>query len=181
MYLSPSAIALFPAINAVYATYFGARPPTRACVAILMPDDGLRLKLDGTAFLGSTARKSLHVQSLSYWAAANIGPYSQAVSVGDRAFVAGQIALVPRSLTLPDPHDFAVEAALSLQHVSRVVEAAREGRWTGWGEGGVCWLADTDFGEEWRRRVSAAAVAWEEFTRDYVIDATGDPVQTGNE
>lgn len=162
-------ISLFPAINAIYATYFGSAPPTRACVAVLLPSEHLRLKLDGTAHLAPAAlRKSLHVQSLSYWAAANIGPYSQVIAVGDRAFVAGQIALVPRSLSLPEPFDFAAESALSLQHVGRVVEAAREKRWSGWGEGGVCWLADVAEDEEWASRMVAAEVGWKHFTTTHV-------------
>lgn len=82
LYLSTSSMALFPAINAIYSTYFGSSPPTRACVAVLMPDSsGIQLKLEGIARLGNEIRKSLHVQSLSYWAAANIGPYSQGITV----------------------------------------------------------------------------------------------------
>ena len=82
LYLSNTSMALFPSINVIYSTYFGSSPPTRACVAVLMPDSsGVRLKLEGVARLGDGVRKSLHVQSLSYWAAANIGPYSQGVTV----------------------------------------------------------------------------------------------------
>lgn len=181
-------MSLFPAINAVYSSYFGSSPPTRACVSILFdPSSLLRLKLEGIARLSSDApRKVLHVQSLSYWAAANIGPYSQSVVVrpscpspffshsdlfplpttssqtGDKLFVAGQIALVPASLTLPTPFDFPTEVALSLQHVGRVVAASEDGRWKGESDGGLCWIAE-DAGEgtggdggEWSRRMKAA-------------------------
>lgn len=75
-------MTLFPKINAIYSTQFGSSPPTRACVAVLMPtDQNIRLKICGVANIGKGSRKSLHVQSLSYWAAANIGPYSQGVTV----------------------------------------------------------------------------------------------------
>ena len=78
-------MSLFPSINDIYTKYFGASPPTRACVAILLSPPSspipLRLKLEGVARVGDGPRKSLHVQSLSYWAAANIGPYSQGIVV----------------------------------------------------------------------------------------------------
>lgn len=45
-------------------------------------------------------RHTMHVQTVSHWAPANIGPYSQAVRVGDVIYVAGQIALVPGSMQL---------------------------------------------------------------------------------
>lgn len=168
VYLSPASMALFPAINAIYATYFGTAPPTRACVSILTAPGGPRLKLGGLAQLDrSTPRKSLHVQSLSYWAAANIGPYSQAITTAERCFIAGQIALVPRSLTLPAPADFCLEAALSLQHVGRVTEAAREARWKGWTEGGACWIARTEDGQEWDRRRRAAERGWSGFLEEH--------------
>lgn len=81
----------FPLINAVYKQYFGTSPPTRACVATLLPD-GERARVEAIAYVGREGerpneegevggRRGLHVQSLSYWAPANIGPYSQAIIV----------------------------------------------------------------------------------------------------
>ena len=69
---------LFARVNSVYATYFGSSPPARACVAIDLPDN-VRVKLDAVAFIeqNPSERQALHVQGLSYWAPANIGPYSQ--------------------------------------------------------------------------------------------------------
>lgn len=76
---------LFPAVNAIYKTFFGISPPTRACVATPLPL-GERLRLEAVAFVGEEKdRKALHVQSLSYWAPANIGPYSQSVIVNPAA------------------------------------------------------------------------------------------------
>lgn len=73
---------LFARINAVYATFFGSSPPARACVGVDLPE-GIRVRLECIAFAEKTPldRQSLHVQSLSYWAPANIGPYSQAITV----------------------------------------------------------------------------------------------------
>ena len=39
-------------------------------------------------------RQVMHVQSISHWAAANIGPYSQAVEVDGILYIAGLIGLV---------------------------------------------------------------------------------------
>jgi diphthine-ammonia ligase len=72
----------FARMNAVYATYFGTSPPARACVALDLPAP-IRVKLECIAFAEQTPmdRQALHVQGLSYWAPANIGPYSQAILV----------------------------------------------------------------------------------------------------
>lgn len=72
----------FPSVNAVYARQFGSSPPTRACVAIKLPE-GVHVMMEAFARKeqGKGKRKALHVQGLSYWAPANIGPYSQAISV----------------------------------------------------------------------------------------------------
>ncbi|KAH9038864.1 hypothetical protein EDB84DRAFT_1478816 [Lactarius hengduanensis] len=114
----------FASINAVYSSYFGVSPPARACVAVDLPAP-LRLILDCVAYAEQKAsdRRALHVQGLSYWAPANIGPYSQAVVVDERVFVSGQIGLVPSSLTIPFPRSPATEIPLVSQHADRVVEA----------------------------------------------------------
>lgn len=88
-------------------------------------------------------RKALHVQSRSYWAPANIGPYSQAISIpiydassSDESpiravFIAGQIPLRPATMEFPPPSqdqkdpdadtsDFLFQAVLALQHLWRI-------------------------------------------------------------
>ncbi|WFD44088.1 diphthine--ammonia ligase [Malassezia psittaci] len=137
---------LFPILNEVYKTQFGAAPPSRACVAIPLASNGARVVLDVIAFRDSHShsRRVLHVQSRSFWAPANIGPYSQAVSTDDRIWIAGQIGMVPASLAVPG--DIPSQIALSLQHIRRIVIAVR-----GWSyaqneayvEGGICWVATT--------------------------------------
>ncbi|GAA5841918.1 hypothetical protein JCM3766R1_002538 [Sporobolomyces carnicolor] len=163
--LSRDSMPLFPRINKIYSRYFGTSPPTRACVAThFASHDRARVKVEGVARLredsASEYRTALHVQSLSYWGAANIGPYSQAVTVGNRCYIAGQIPLVPCSLALPIPANFPLEVALSLQHVRRIVIAAAEGRWKGWMEGGVVWIAEQSCESLWKHRVEAARVGW---------------------
>ncbi|KAF9451656.1 adenine nucleotide alpha hydrolases-like protein [Macrolepiota fuliginosa MF-IS2] len=126
-----SSMDLFTNINSVYGRYFGTSPPSRACVAVDLPHP-IRVRLDCTAFVedSAMARQALHVQGLSYWAPANIGPYSQAIVAGERISISGQIGLVPSSLSLPSPPSLPMEFALSSQHISRITRALRNG-WEG--------------------------------------------------
>lgn len=81
-----SSMADFPAANTAYIRYFGTSPPSRATVAVPLPR-GQRIRVEVVGFDDQApegrigARSALHVQGLSYWAPANIGPYSQAVTV----------------------------------------------------------------------------------------------------
>ena len=136
---------LFPTLNTIYATFFGTSPPTRACVAVdLSPPT--RVKLDCFACAGTdrTQRTALHVQGLSYWAPANIGPYSQAVLIDEQMSISGQIGLAPADLSLPSPQDPATETALVFQHTERVAEAVRKssGQWKGHTQLAIYWLVD---------------------------------------
>ncbi|KAG6378701.1 hypothetical protein JVT61DRAFT_12973 [Boletus reticuloceps] len=142
----------FSSANAAYASFFGASPPARACIGV----GGVGVGLDCLAWVGDPGRtlygkmtngmrgetgtrKALHVQSLSYWAPANIGPYSQAISIPPHTFISGQIGLIPSSLTLPSPSTalstsssqsstmsstLPLETALVLQHTARIIRAA---------------------------------------------------------
>jgi diphthine-ammonia ligase len=80
-----SDMTLFPAVNAAYGTFFGTSPPARACVGVELTGD-TRIRMEVIAVRDSdlspgSKRQALHVQGLSYWAPANIGPYSQAILV----------------------------------------------------------------------------------------------------
>lgn len=84
-------------------------------------EGGARLQLHCVAsHCAPKDRRTLHVQSISRWAPANIGPYSQAVTaaVGGLTLthVAGQISLDPGTLTVPytDPLE---QATIALTHV----------------------------------------------------------------
>ncbi|KAI9001096.1 hypothetical protein BD414DRAFT_452111 [Trametes punicea] len=143
-----SSMDLFARVNVIYATYFGTSPPARACVAADLPEP-VRVRLDCVALADDTpsARQALHVQGLSYWAPANIGPYSQAIVADERIFISGQIGLVPSSLTLPSPQSLGFETALAFQHVHRIVDALKNnsgGGWTGHYQGIVYWLVNAD-------------------------------------
>ncbi|KAF4594824.1 meiotically up-regulated 71 protein [Ophiocordyceps camponoti-floridani] len=118
----------FSTVNQQYGSLFTRPiPPSRvtiSCGDMLPP--GRRIIISVTVKDGgANDRLGLHVQSRSYWAPANIGPYSQAVDVGmagPRAvLVAGQIPLVPATMALPgDGWSWLGRAVLSLQHLWRV-------------------------------------------------------------
>jgi len=70
-------MADFTTINPIYAGYFTfPLPPSRVTISVVMHD-----KVRLSAVMSTQLRTGLHVQSRSYWAPANIGPYSQSISV----------------------------------------------------------------------------------------------------
>ena len=127
----------FEKVNTIYKTIFTKPlPPARVTVAA-----GNQMPPNVSILLSCTAcrdiqdlRKGVHVQSISYWAPANIGPYSQAVSLplsaGDNhaklVFIAGQIPLVPETMLLAkyknnaELEKFEQQATLALRHARRI-------------------------------------------------------------
>jgi diphthine-ammonia ligase len=103
----------FVEMNAAYTTFFGTSPPARACVAVTLPPP-LRFQLDCIAYKEETAhdRQTIHVQGLSYWAPANIGPYSQTITVCARvlSFQHGDIT-TSSSFRLTSEFSFRVRSA----------------------------------------------------------------------
>lgn len=77
-------------LNAAYVSALNfANPPTRICVEVVMPP-GCELIVEAIAHKDpvrgsmsdlSLRRSTLHIQGISHWAPANIGPYSQSVKV----------------------------------------------------------------------------------------------------
>lgn len=149
-------MADFTALNSIYGQLFTKpNPPARMTVACgeFLPD-GVSVMASFVVDLGApAARDGLHVQSRSYWAPANIGPYSQAISVPTKSksdsavvYVAGQIPLVPASmevLQIEDSKDqtdseskndnelFQEQACLAMQHLWRIGKAMNVSWWTG--------------------------------------------------
>lgn len=123
----------YSALNGVYlSTFSHPNPPTRVCVQCPLPND-VGLILDAVAHKSTVSnhnddgcitreRVTMHVQGISHWAPANIGPYSQAVKIGEVIGTCGQIALVPGSLRLAagGPR---TQSALALRHLTRVLRA----------------------------------------------------------
>jgi diphthine-ammonia ligase len=142
----------FAAVNEEYGKLFTApNPPARVTVACghrLLGD--LEVSLSVVLDTGPREkRRGLHVQSRSYWAPANIGPYSQAISVpysgaeegrkvenGEIVHVAGQIPLMPHTMEM-SKGTFLQQTILSLQHLWRVGQERGVDLWTH----GVAFLA----------------------------------------
>jgi diphthine-ammonia ligase len=142
-------MADFAAVNGAYGKCFQhPSPPARitlSCAGVLPQDSLVTISATSVAPKDGKHRKGLHVQSRSYWAPANIGPYSQAITVPassrdgtecELVYVAGQIPLNPASMELyspvdPDsPETFKHQAVLALQHLYRIGAAVGVRRWT---------------------------------------------------
>ncbi|KAH8602790.1 hypothetical protein B0O99DRAFT_666403 [Bisporella sp. PMI_857] len=147
----------FSSVNQVYGSLFTEpNPPSRVTISCgdTMPKGVnmlIYLKVH-RSFATLTPKKTLHVQSRSYWAPANIGPYSQATSVplpssdsqGSNIWAvsaAGQIPLVPATMLLPTPAspsdsvapllgDFKYQTVLALQHLWRIGTETQVTWWT---------------------------------------------------
>ncbi|KAF1971210.1 hypothetical protein BU23DRAFT_556227 [Bimuria novae-zelandiae CBS 107.79] len=154
----------FALINGLYAKFFNfTNPPSRVTVAV---GDAMPQSLD--VMLTTIAhpqgeqrrRKGLHVQSQSYWAPANIGPYSQAISVplgdGYEVHVAGQIPLDPPSMALYTKDGFKGEALLALQHLTRIGRTQNVKWWVA----GVAMIPGSEDLEAQAQRVSLAQSVW---------------------
>ncbi|XP_061102972.1 diphthine--ammonia ligase isoform X1 [Conger conger] len=150
----------FSSVNAVYQSYFGLNPPARVCVEAPLPK-GQLLQMDcllhdwiGTAPDDTSRHKqAMHVQSLSHWAPANIGPYSQAFKVDEVVFCAGQIALVPCTMELLQG-GAGRQASLSFAHTERVLAAMGGGLTLGHALQPHCYVTHGD-------DVPAVRRAWE--------------------
>nr|CAE76479.1 conserved hypothetical protein [Neurospora crassa] len=148
-------MADFPTVNSIYGALFDSpNPPSRVCVAcgdslsaLTNSNGSISIAIYLTVHTGFTnksktdqRRQGLHVQSRSYWAPANIGPYSQAISIplaslsssskpsnstggnhddgngGPRLVtIAGQIPLVPATMALPPAEPEQQRQALNTQ------------------------------------------------------------------
>ncbi|CAG9463590.1 unnamed protein product [Pedinophyceae sp. YPF-701] len=96
-------MATFAAANGAYCQQMPQTlPPSRACVATgagtPIASVEILLPLDGGRDRRQLPRRVLHVQSVSPWAPACIGPYSQATALGPLIHIAGQIPLDPASM-----------------------------------------------------------------------------------
>ncbi|KAH0499417.1 hypothetical protein TgHK011_006617 [Trichoderma gracile] len=162
----------FPRINAEYGKLFRRpNPPSRvtiSCGALLPPGYNVMVFLTIPRPGVNTFRNGLHVQSRSYWAPANIGPYSQAIDIavsakaeqtGLRAiYIAGQIPLIPFSMSLPPPSDTNLEmqVVLSLQHLWRIGLEMKVQLWTS----GVAYFSKSVSPDEMKRNATVSGLAW---------------------
>ena len=180
----------FDVVNAIYGSLFEKpNPPARVTITCgsLLPQ-GVDVILSVTIEGYRTARKrGLHVQSRSYWAPANIGPYSQAIAVPVRlevstsleepskspemVYVAGQIPLIPGTMGLFSPKDgllFDWDDAQSpdfgfhAQSVLSLQHLWRIGRAmdVSWWVGVVAFIAHCEEAKEAAKRAAIAIASW---------------------
>jgi diphthine-ammonia ligase len=169
-------MADFAAVNGAYGKCFQhPSPPARitlSCAGVLPQDSLAMISATSVAPKDGKHRKGLHVQSRSYWAPANIGPYSQAITVPassrdgtecELVYVAGQIPLNPASMELyspvdPDsPETFKHQAVLALQHLYRIGAAVGVRRWTS-----VIAFITSPSADAAKSRASVARRVWQE-------------------
>ncbi|KAK1512903.1 hypothetical protein CTAM01_00298 [Colletotrichum tamarilloi] len=179
----------FPAINKIYSKLFQhPNPPSRVTISCgeLQAGSAINVHLTIKPALEPRERNGLHVQSRSYWAPANIGPYSQAIDVplrsggqdtahdGIRAVtIAGQIPLVPASMILPTEKEgnLEMQITLSLQHLWRIATEMKVQLWTS----AVAYFPRTPEEADMRRQGQLAAAAWKAVhKRDEDEDGDGD-------
>ncbi|KAJ5681949.1 uncharacterized protein N7477_001889 [Penicillium maclennaniae] len=133
----------FALMNNVYVSLFKKpNPPARVTIACgdTLPSN-VKVMVSFVLDMGARhSRQGLHVQSRSYWAPANIGPYSQAMSIplqNSRViYIAGQIPLEPASMEMATAgkswfEDYCLRAVLSLQHLWRIGDAMQVNWWLG--------------------------------------------------
>ncbi|XP_017871015.1 PREDICTED: uncharacterized protein LOC108619156 [Drosophila arizonae] len=171
-------IAEYPALNSIYLQSFGFHnPPTRVCVECPLPDDchvvmeaiAHRAPVnhsgddsEETQLLLNGRRNTMHVQGISHWAPANIGPYSQSTRIGDITYISGQIALVPGSMTIIEG-GIRPQCKLALRHISRIAKAMNAQGQLRDVVHGICFVTHPAFIGEARRQ-------WERRTTNAIMD-----------
>ncbi|KAL2351813.1 putative ATP binding L-PSP endoribonuclease family protein [Cryomyces antarcticus] len=176
----------FADVNKAYGAWFTlANPPARVTVACgdTLPH-GVYVMLSFVAGVTmGRPRRCLHVQSRSYWAPANIGPYSQAITIAleatspdpsesrEMVFVAGQIPLVPASMEIVSASDFRMQTTLSLQHLWRIGRAMSVDYWTA----GIAFITASCLGEA-KDKATTAVRAWNKAHEQRAIEELDDDV-----
>lgn len=118
----------FSQFNEIYNAKFASlpNPPSRACIQADLPWE---VELTIYCELESDPEaKGLHVQGRSFWAPANIGPYSQVRMVRGVSYVAGQIGLIPQTLQLKT--EIPSQAVLALQNSYRLLNTMHGEHWS---------------------------------------------------
>lgn len=151
----------FAKVNSVYKSFLSVNPPARACIQLNLPED-VFIQVDclvyATEDANNSMREAMHVQSISHWAPANIGPYSQATKVRDTIFISGSIGLWPPTMSMVTG-GISIEAPLSLQHVDRILTALNVAKSLQNVVHGFCFLTSSVF-------VPVAKNAWSHALKD---------------
>ncbi|KAI5964609.1 uncharacterized protein KGF55_001678 [Candida pseudojiufengensis] len=117
-----SDMSLFARMNKIYSNYFKNiyLPPSRICFET---DISTTIQISCIVLKNIHPKTGIHIQSRSYWGPQNIGPYSQSIIDHQPKYkiasLSGQIPLIPSTMDISE-NNIAYNAALSLQHLSRV-------------------------------------------------------------
>jgi diphthine-ammonia ligase len=162
----------FPVVNTEYSKLFPrANPPSRVTISCgdALPK-GIDITLALTMPRTPVERRGLHVQSRSYWAPANIGPYSQGITTSltgesdakslTLTSIAGQIPLLPATMTLPVDSESSLQTqiTLSLQHLWRIGFDMKVQFWSS----AVAYFARAGSEQEMQQRTRLAGYAWQQ-------------------
>ena len=184
-------ISQFDRVNKVYGLLFTKpSPPARVTVAVgeALPDGHHIMMSVVVDLMHRNTRRGLHVQSRSYWAPANIGPYSQAIATRENSpasvmegldesvvYFAGQIPLVPATMKIlssslgsPPLESFKTRSVLALQHLWRVGRVMD----IGWWATGIAFITGDDGDIE--AKATIAGQCWKVVNRAPVKPATSD-------
>ncbi|KPM35085.1 hypothetical protein AK830_g11481 [Neonectria ditissima] len=167
-------MADFPKVNGEYGKLFPKpNPPSRvtiSCGDLLPLGTNMAVYVTAPPSQKVGGRNGLHVQSRSYWAPANIGPYSQAIDVpitvqqeetGVRTIsIAGQIPLIPATMLLPSLSDTSheLQIVLSLQHLWRVGKELKIQYWTS----SVAYFPRGESMTDMERNAKIAGLVWKQ-------------------
>jgi enamine deaminase RidA (YjgF/YER057c/UK114 family) len=118
-------LSVFAQMNRIYSSYFpGSKPPCRATV---QADLACRVFIEAIGAAQSDADDVLWVQSISRWAPACIGPYSQARRIGNVWHLAGMIALHPPSMRI-EVENAEQQLQVCLRNIDAVLHAIGSNR-----------------------------------------------------
>lgn len=157
----------YATLNRIYARFFNfTNPPTRVCVECPLSNN-LHVIIEAVAFRPKDgaerqSRHTMHVQGISHWAPANIGPYSQSTRVGEITYISGQIGMVPGSMKLVDG-GVKPQCQLALRHISRIAKAMNAQGQLRDVVQGICFVIHPSYISEARRQ-------WERRTANAIVD-----------
>jgi diphthine-ammonia ligase len=194
--VSPSSIAFttillrdmseFGAVNLAYGSRFTTpNPPSRvtiACGSALPANTHVSLSAMILHNDLAAQKQGLHVQSRSYWAPANIGPYSQAIVtpaslpvLPKLIHIAGQIPLHPPTMEFPpqgtstSEKHFTAQTLLALQHLWRIAQIMHATHFLG----AVAFIGSTA-NTSAHSRVTSALQSWKLAHQPPTTDETDD-------
>jgi diphthine-ammonia ligase len=116
-------LSIFDSMNEVYLKYFKFyNPASRVCIE----NDSMKcsLKIESFGINEEEFYKVLHVQSISEWAPANIGPYSQAIQFDNIIKIAGQIGLNPSTMTLKESSEQAHQCLKNVEGILKAMDSS---------------------------------------------------------